>query len=428
LWRWLRKSRADSHGTNTRSLPEDVSGQESKFRLESLEPRLLLSGDPVLAELARWVEDDGGANDTEALAVIIQEIDLATESEIATTSSNNSPIENSEANDIKVDWPEGWQTSADETTETAAVVVVQTNSLVGETGTDPGERAEIANPAAPLVPESVSLKNISVPGVSKLALEAADSIAGPGKASDAPGQFERQDINLDELYNRMLGLAESASMPASLLITQGWSAGEGGHHGVWKQQQNAERQTGEARGQIDLLMVVTDLVGEALQISIGDDADGSHTLRHVVGVVAGSQLLRDSGSVLPTGTDSSGPDLAAAPAADAPGLENTISSSQLDAVLQKAIDIWSATILADGQAGQLEDLRIEIADLADGVLAELRGTIIYIDVTAAGLGWYINPDLFLGDADGQGEAAATAGLSLNAAQAEAQAEAEAEAE
>ena len=110
MWRWLRKSRADSHGTNTRSLPEDVSGQESKFRLESLEPRLLLSGDPVLAELARWVEDDGGANDTEALAVIIQEIDLATESEIATTSSNNSPIENSEANDIKVDWPEGWQT------------------------------------------------------------------------------------------------------------------------------------------------------------------------------------------------------------------------------------------------------------------------------------------------------------------------------
>ena len=86
MWHWLKKARADGHHPDTGAPTESEQGRDSMFRLESLEPRLLLSGDPVLAELARWVADDGSASDAEELSVIIQEIDLAAETEIISSS------------------------------------------------------------------------------------------------------------------------------------------------------------------------------------------------------------------------------------------------------------------------------------------------------------------------------------------------------
>ena len=75
MWRWLGQSRADNHAHVPSALPGEEERQASRFCLESLEPRLLLSGDPVLAELERWADIDGSTSDTEELAVIYQEID-----------------------------------------------------------------------------------------------------------------------------------------------------------------------------------------------------------------------------------------------------------------------------------------------------------------------------------------------------------------
>ena len=109
MWRWLGKSRADSHVHDLDALPGEETGRDSKFRLESLEPRLLLSGDPVLAELARWVADDGSASDAEELSVIVQEIDLAAETEIR---SGNGADESGDGGQA-VAWPAGWVAPSD---------------------------------------------------------------------------------------------------------------------------------------------------------------------------------------------------------------------------------------------------------------------------------------------------------------------------
>ncbi|MEJ2310306.1 MAG: matrixin family metalloprotease [Gammaproteobacteria bacterium] len=92
--------------------PIDLSepARRDKFRLEALEPRLLLSGDPVFAELARWAEaDEQGESDE--IAAIVHEIDdsfLAAENPL----DDERQSSDSTAQELSVIWPEGW--AADE--------------------------------------------------------------------------------------------------------------------------------------------------------------------------------------------------------------------------------------------------------------------------------------------------------------------------
>ena len=109
MWHWLKKAKANGHHPDTGAPTESEQGRDSLFRLESLEPRLLLSGDPVLAELARWVADDGSASDAEELSVIVQEIDLAAETEIRTGNVADESGNGGQA----VAWPAGWVAPSD---------------------------------------------------------------------------------------------------------------------------------------------------------------------------------------------------------------------------------------------------------------------------------------------------------------------------
>lgn len=84
-------------------MPASSRRQESLYALESLEPRLLLSGDPVLAELARWSQDDGQQN-TETPVVIVQEID---QNAAALTAAGGTD------SGAGVAWPAGWHTAAE---------------------------------------------------------------------------------------------------------------------------------------------------------------------------------------------------------------------------------------------------------------------------------------------------------------------------
>jgi hypothetical protein len=73
----------------------------------------------------------------------------------------------------------------------------------------------------------------------------------------------------------------------------------------------------------------------------------------------------------------------AAAAADAPALA-------LDAVapvLTAAIEAWGVVGV---EAGSFEGVTVRVADLADRKLAETRGSTIYLDVTAADWGWFVD--------------------------------------
>jgi Ca2+-binding RTX toxin-like protein len=69
----------------------------------------------------------------------------------------------------------------------------------------------------------------------------------------------------------------------------------------------------------------------------------------------------------------------------------TLTDEALAPVLQQALMSWSSTGLADGVSDRLDQIDIRIADLAGGILGETRGATIYLDTTAAGYGWFVDP-------------------------------------
>jgi Ca2+-binding RTX toxin-like protein len=117
LLRWL-KNRTHAGPSDVRS-GDGISGDHkpsspAKFRLEQLEPRVLLSGDtPLVAEVYRSLVDDkndvGGA---EYEATILQ-LDAATSAEIAASSGADFGAAQNQIT-ANVVWPEGWQSAAAE--------------------------------------------------------------------------------------------------------------------------------------------------------------------------------------------------------------------------------------------------------------------------------------------------------------------------
>jgi len=276
LWRWLEKSRADSHAQESSALPGEEHGQDNLFRLESLEPRLLLSADPVLGELARWVADDGQSSDAENIAVIIQEIDQATAT--AVTAGNGS--DQSARSGVTVAWPRGWEVAADKS------------------------------------------------GINETAKQIRFSASG-----------------------------------------HDWFVNDGKDSG---------------HGRVDLWSLVTDLVEQAFDNAAADEndsqasddgpsKDGSQS-EGKVAAVADSISSEDGGQ--------SDDGVAA--------VTDSMSSEQLNVLLEKAIDVLSTTSPDGDLADRLGDLTIQVADLADGVIAKIQGNVILIDITAAGHGWFLD--------------------------------------
>jgi hypothetical protein len=74
----------------------------------------------------------------------------------------------------------------------------------------------------------------------------------------------------------------------------------------------------------------------------------------------------------------------------------TITANDLAAILAEAEDRWAALGLSAADLARLGAVTAEIADLPDGYLgaAPLYGNTIYVDVTAAGYGWYVDPTPF----------------------------------
>jgi hypothetical protein len=216
---------SNNRGDTQQNTADDLAECAPQFRLEALEPRLLLSADPISAELARVVQQDAEDNNAEAVAAIVQEIESIAESNAAEHSGSGH-------NEFKVEWPEGWNTGA--------------------------------------------------------------------------------------------------SVESS---------------------------------QIDLLLVVTDLVNQARQ-SLPQGVDSSDL---VIGIKADGE-----------GTTAPGDDA-----------ENPINQALLGKTLDQVSDDFSESNLADW----LAELSIELADLEGDLLAELRGDTLFIDIDAAGHGWYIDPTL-----------------------------------
>jgi hypothetical protein len=190
-----------------------------------------------------------------------------------------------------------------------------------------------------------------------------DSDALPGEENGRDSKFR-----LESLEPRLL-LSGDPVLAAETEIRTGNGADESGNGGqavAWPAGWVAPSDYSEIKeaatqirfsesGPVDLLSVVTSLVGHVT----GDSEAGDEA----------SQLSSDSSDEAAAVTDS-------------------ISSEQLNGYLEKAIEVLST--IDSELADKLADIRFQVADLAEGVIAEIRGNVIYIDVTAAGHGWALD--------------------------------------
>ncbi|MBN1818737.1 MAG: hypothetical protein JW828_15350, partial [Sedimentisphaerales bacterium] len=70
--------------------------------------------------------------------------------------------------------------------------------------------------------------------------------------------------------------------------------------------------------------------------------------------------------------------------------DTTDKAADLGPVIEEAIRQWSNLPTAEGLQTQLEQVKIGVADLPEGVLAQTTGYTILLDVSAAGHSWFID--------------------------------------
>jgi Ca2+-binding RTX toxin-like protein len=67
-----------------------------------------------------------------------------------------------------------------------------------------------------------------------------------------------------------------------------------------------------------------------------------------------------------------------------------LTDLELQGIVAEALARWTASGLIPISAGPLTDLTFAIGDLPSGKLAEISGTVITVDVTADGFGWFVD--------------------------------------
>lgn len=72
----------------------------------------------------------------------------------------------------------------------------------------------------------------------------------------------------------------------------------------------------------------------------------------------------------------------------------TLTAAQLEPVVDAAIQRWLATGLTDAQKAALANLVVGIADLNEGFVAATGGSLVLLDIDAAGHGWYVDATPF----------------------------------
>ena len=81
----------------------------------------------------------------------------------------------------------------------------------------------------------------------------------------------------------------------------------------------------------------------------------------------------------------------ALPTLDEIGGGDTLTSESINTIFEEAISLWAELLNLDSSGlAVLEGLNYEIADLSGLTLARVEADTVYIDVDAAGYGWFID--------------------------------------
>ena len=111
------------------SFEEHLSAPGNRFRIEALEPRILLSADPISGEFARVIQESFDDSADEDIAAIMQDVTEVAEVHSATQFDS---IED----DLSFAWPDGWDDAQDDVRDEASAETEQVEQAVAVDAVD----------------------------------------------------------------------------------------------------------------------------------------------------------------------------------------------------------------------------------------------------------------------------------------------------
>ncbi|HUL53652.1 MAG TPA: LEPR-XLL domain-containing protein, partial [Opitutaceae bacterium] len=314
-----------------------------KYRLEPLEPRVLLSADPLAMAVAGPALAAAVSNsDNASPNAVVQQHDAGQAADTGTVDSGNHAGQAAQEN-LSVAWPAGWQANSAEDAQAATAQAPASDKQAPVAATESADSED--SPAAQF-------------------LQAAAVVASQEKS---PSTNDSSPVNAGDG-----GLPVSSPTDVQL-----------------PRAPPADDQFGAA-----LVAVETKSSSEASPTDSANTDEGGLFASQAAPV---SEVNTDASPRAPPGTDAastnkleslrSEPSLAAAAQNPAPSL----TDQALAPVLEQALAVWSAAGLTQDQIDRLAKVEVHVADLPDGVLGWTEGNRISIDPEADGYGWFIDP-------------------------------------
>src|SRR5919108_2774539 len=202
-------------GSSDARASDDRSPPHGKFLLEPLEPRVLLSAEPLLGEIYRSLLQDESERQAAELAVIVEEIDAATSAEIAAADAEDFGSAASSSN-VQIAWPEGWQGSAENDSQVTSAD--DPDQGVPDAGNAAEATPELTLLAGPTTAQTTT-ENSAPADDSSLAATAENDqftsfVAGSGLARAPPADdaISAALVAAAALHDNDLGLSDSSAV------------------------------------------------------------------------------------------------------------------------------------------------------------------------------------------------------------------------
>jgi Ca2+-binding RTX toxin-like protein len=358
----LSVARATRFATDkSQSDPELPSDEQSEvvrkqFNLEGLEPRILLSGDPVLAELARAIQSDSAGESADNPIVIVEELDSELESDLGVGAAFEPAPPGGE-----VQWPDGWPVPGIESGDSR-------DSDSGDDDDAPSEGIVDATANGDIATETMVPLQLSADGNT----EPTYSAATGSLSLDDTETNKPNDVNDDSIARGPPVYQEIQSFNAESVPDDSLAAAPLNPNSTDAAIQTAPDDAEKARAPpTEDAQPRAPPADDQPAANASDEVHPDGALADSDSTIATTAYLQVDGVVI------SDPDLA------------PLTLAQLDPVFIYALNLWAD--FAPELASRLDTISVAILDLPGAVLGETDGDLIRVDAAAAGRGWFTDP-------------------------------------
>jgi hypothetical protein len=338
----------------------DENQRQSRFQVEPLEPRILLSGDPVAGELARLLDNATHAMFVNDHAAIVEQLktEIVADAGHADHDSQGVVVSGSHVGDERgVEWPSGWTGPPVAAPASVAEVKTANSALAADM---------VGAATAEIVPVTPAGDQVGVAPLSETYLARGPPVATLATVAE-------------------VGTANSA-LAASIMgvaITEVVTSAPAGDQGGVAPLSDSYF----ARGP-PVATLATVAEAETSSSALAADTLDAATAEVVTSARAGNQV-----GVAPLSDTNlaRGPPSADYLLADASSpLASTPSALSTADLKSFALAMWSDALAANGLSLPTGTPSFLVADLADGVLGQTDGSTITLDLDAAGRGWFVD--------------------------------------